>query len=125
MIQQIEHVIQGEAGISGDLTDKLVAEISRRGPLIDDCTEALSAREGEVLPEVAQGATDGYKDIASPLFISENTVRAHVGTMMQKLHQQICAQLALYRACDVYALEGRAGRPPKVPATDLLCYVVV
>ncbi len=110
MIQQIEQVLQGDTGISGELTHKLVSEISRRGPRVDDCTEVLSAREGEVLTQVAKGATN--KEIASALFISENTVRAHVRTMMQKLQRVNRTQLAVYGVREGYALEGRSsGRP--------------
>ena len=110
MVQQIEQVLQGDTGISGDLTHKLVSEISRRGPRIDDCTEVLSPREGEVLSEVSQGATN--KEIASALFISENTVRAHVRTMMQKLHRANRTQLAVYGVREGYALEGRNKEGP-------------
>ena len=110
MIQQIEQVLQGDTGISSDLTHKLVSEISRRGPRIDDCTEILSAREREVLAQVAQGATN--KEIASALFISENTVRAHVRTMMQKLHRANRTQLAVYGVREGYALEGRNKEAP-------------
>ncbi len=110
MIQQIEQVLQGDTGISGELTHKLVSEISRRGPRVDDCTEVLSAREGEVLTQVAKGATN--KEIASALFISENTVRAHVRTMMQKLHRVNRTQLAVYGGREGSAVEGRSrGRP--------------
>lgn len=110
MFQQIEQVLQGDTGISGDLTKKLVSEISRRGPRVDDCTEVLSAREGEVLVQVAQGGTN--KEIATALFISENTVRAHVRTMMQKLHRVNRTQLAVYGVREGYAVEGRtSGRP--------------
>ena len=110
MFQQIEQVLQGDTGISGDLTKKLVSEISRRGPRVDDCTEVLSAREGEVLVQVAQGGTN--KEIATALFISENTVRAHVRTMMQKLHRVNRTQLAVYGVREGYAVEGRSRARP-------------
>jgi ATP/maltotriose-dependent transcriptional regulator MalT len=44
---------------------------------------ALSAREREVLNELARGAT--YADIAADLFVSENTVKTHVSSLYSKL----------------------------------------
>ena len=44
---------------------------------------ALSAREREVLNELARGAT--YADIAAELFVSENTVKTHVSSLYGKL----------------------------------------
>jgi len=43
----------------------------------------LSAREREVLNELARGAT--YADIAASLFVSENTVKTHVSSLYGKL----------------------------------------
>lgn len=54
----------------------------------------LSTREQEVLTLVGQGLTN--KDIASRLFISEPTVRAHVYHILQKLHLENRTQAALY-----------------------------
>ncbi len=44
---------------------------------------SLSAREREVLNELARGAT--YADIAAALFVSENTVKTHVSSLYGKL----------------------------------------
>jgi LuxR family maltose regulon positive regulatory protein len=44
---------------------------------------SLSAREREVLNELARGAT--YADIAAELFVSENTVKTHVSSLYGKL----------------------------------------
>jgi DNA-binding CsgD family transcriptional regulator len=44
---------------------------------------SLSAREREVLNELARGAT--YADIAADLFVSENTVKTHVSSLYSKL----------------------------------------
>jgi DNA-binding CsgD family transcriptional regulator len=44
---------------------------------------SLSAREREVLNELARGAT--YADIAAELFVSENTIKTHVSSLYGKL----------------------------------------
>jgi DNA-binding CsgD family transcriptional regulator len=44
---------------------------------------SLSAREREVLNELARGAT--YADIAADLFVSENTIKTHVSSLYGKL----------------------------------------
>ena len=47
------------------------------------CGPRSSAREREVLNELARGAT--YADIAAELFVSENTVKTHVSSLYGKL----------------------------------------
>ena len=46
-------------------------------------TPVLSPREHEVLNELARGAT--YGDIATTLFVSENTVKTHMSSLYAKL----------------------------------------
>ncbi|MCA9878018.1 MAG: response regulator transcription factor [Thermomicrobiales bacterium] len=52
----------------------------------------LSAREREVLREVAAGKTN--RAIANDLFLSPNTVKSHVSALLRKLDVQTRAQLA-------------------------------
>jgi DNA-binding CsgD family transcriptional regulator len=54
--------------------------------------EMLSPREREVLALVAEGRSN--KAIAEALFVSPNTVKTHVGSLMSKLHAGSRAQLA-------------------------------
>ncbi|MCH9009826.1 MAG: response regulator transcription factor [Chloroflexi bacterium] len=113
LIQQIRQVLTGGVGMTDDLTTKLVTGLARRGSkgLNADLTEqeSLTVREKEVLELIAQGATN--KEIAASLFISENTVRAHVRTLMQKLHMDNRTQLAVYGVHEGYTVNGRAGNP--------------
>jgi len=44
----------------------------------------LTKREAEILNLVAQGKVN--KEIAATLFITENTVKAHLGSIYEKLH---------------------------------------
>ncbi len=69
-------------------------------------THTTTHKEKEVLGEIAKGATN--KDIAATLYISENTVRAHVRTLMQKLHMENRTQLAVYGVHEGYTVAGRA-----------------
>ena len=46
-------------------------------------TPVLSPREQEVLTELGRGST--YADIASNLFVSENTVKTHISSLYSKL----------------------------------------
>lgn len=53
---------------------------------------ALSPREHEVLALVARGFTN--KDIAETLYVSPNTVKTHVASLLHKLDAETRAQLA-------------------------------
>ncbi|MBY0572870.1 MAG: response regulator transcription factor [Undibacterium sp.] len=53
----------------------------------------LSLREKQVAKEVAAGASN--KEIAQKLVITERTVKAHVGAVLEKLHLKSRLQLAL------------------------------
>jgi DNA-binding NarL/FixJ family response regulator len=53
---------------------------------------ALSQREREVLALVAEGHTN--KAIADALFVSPNTVKTHVTSLLHKFHAETRAQLA-------------------------------
>ena len=55
--------------------------------------ERLSPREREVLALVAQGQTN--KAIAEALFVSPNTVKTHVASLLTKLDVDTRAQLAV------------------------------
>ena len=56
--------------------------------------EPLSEREVEVLRLVARGSSN--QEIGDELFISERTVRTHVGNILSKLHLANRTQAALY-----------------------------
>lgn len=56
--------------------------------------DILTDRQLEVLQWVAQGLT--YKEIGQRLFISERTVKYHMGEIMERLHLKNREQVALY-----------------------------
>jgi DNA-binding NarL/FixJ family response regulator len=55
-------------------------------------SDALSPREREVLALVAEGRSN--KAIAEALYVSPNTVKTHVASLLNKLHAESRAQLA-------------------------------
>jgi DNA-binding NarL/FixJ family response regulator len=55
-------------------------------------SESLSPREKEVLTLVAEGRSN--KAIADALFVSPNTIKTHVASLLHKLHADSRAQLA-------------------------------
>ena len=86
LIDSIRLVAQGEAIISPTVAGKLLDEFKQtdKEKLDKALNGGLSLREQEVLQLVSQGASN--KEIAEQLFISETTVKAHLRTILQKLH---------------------------------------
>lgn len=74
LVQTIRHVHQGRKGIPPHVAAQLAEHLS---------DEDLTEREVEVLRHVAEGGRN--RDIARKLFISEETVKAHVKHIMDKL----------------------------------------
>jgi DNA-binding NarL/FixJ family response regulator len=58
--------------------------------------DALSPREKEVLALVAEGRSN--KAIAEALYVSPNTVKTHVASLLNKLHAESRVQLAAIAA---------------------------
>jgi DNA-binding NarL/FixJ family response regulator len=61
-----------------------------------DQTGSLSPREREVLALVAEGRSN--KAIAEALFVSPNTIKSHVASLLDKLHAETRVQLAAIAA---------------------------
>jgi DNA-binding NarL/FixJ family response regulator len=79
----IRTVAAGEAVLSGRVTRQLVERFGRRLPRTDDALAVLTEREAEVFRAMAVGLTNG--EIATRLFLSESTVKTHVGRVLAKL----------------------------------------
>ncbi|MBC7301132.1 MAG: response regulator transcription factor [Nocardia sp.] len=86
LVSAIRSVAGGDAVVSPKVTkrllDRLVAEdpTSLRDPKILD---VLTTREREVLEQIAAGRSNA--EIAAALFLSEATVKTHVGRVLTKL----------------------------------------
>ena len=97
LIKLLRGVHRGEAPISHLSAAKILEEFSRmagKEGITPDPKEILSARERDVLELVAEGATN--KEIATKLFIAENTVKNHLSNILAKLHMRSRAQAAVY-----------------------------
>ena len=88
LCESIQQVLSGGAPISPNIARKVLEHFRRPvSPLVN-----LSNRESEVLDKLSDGLM--YKEIASVLSISLNTVRRHVGSIYDKLHVQSRSQAA-------------------------------
>ncbi|MBA7687963.1 Transcriptional regulatory protein DegU [subsurface metagenome] len=99
LVHAITQIAQGGVIVSPMMATKLITEFKdlSAGAAPQSVTKAeadLSPREEEVLHLVAQGATN--KEIADSLFISENTVKTHLRSIMEKLHLANRSQAAAY-----------------------------
>jgi DNA-binding NarL/FixJ family response regulator len=88
LLDYLRGVERGEPALSPTMTSHILDEFARLGSAGPDPGPAelseLTKREVEVLKEVARGATNS--EIATRLFISENTVKNHVGNILAKLN---------------------------------------
>jgi len=97
LFEMLRGVYRGEAPISGLTAARILdefARLSQRKSSVSSSGESLTPREKEVLQLVAQGATN--KEIASQLFIAENTAKNHLRNILAKLHLQNRVQAAAY-----------------------------
>lgn len=93
LLQAIRNVHEGKSSLHPDIALKLVKELSRPSDL-PPTAEPLTEREEEVVKLVAQGLSN--QEIAERLTITERTVRAHVSSILGKLHLANRTQAALY-----------------------------
>ena len=86
LVATIRSVQKGESALSRTMTLRLMEELSRtKEPehLEDSTLAKLTRREMDVLREIAKGSTN--QEIAKQLYLSENTVKYHVHSILQKL----------------------------------------
>jgi DNA-binding NarL/FixJ family response regulator len=97
LIAAIRTLAVGDALLAPSITRRLISEFARRpdaGAMAgDESLAELSAREREVLVEVARGLSNA--DIGARLFISAATAKTHVSRLLMKLGARDRAQLVM------------------------------
>ena len=99
LVGAIRTVHAGEAALSPRVTRRMIelfagelpgAAASNDPPGLD----ALTPREREILVAIAEGRSN--PEIAEQFFLSESTVKTHVGRVLQKLDARDRVQLVIY-----------------------------
>lgn len=111
LMQEVAKVVQqGGLWVGPELVERIVAatrDLLSRSAAADQLPapdlSSLSVRELEVAQAVAAGKSN--REVAEQLFISERTVKAHLGAVFDKLGVRDRLQLVL-------RLSGRAGSQP-------------
>ena len=99
LLTAIRNVAAGDAVVAPSATRRLlqhvVPTLPTRGAGVPDARlSALTAREIEVLGEIAAGATNA--EIGATLYMAEGTVKTHIGRLLAKLHIRDRVGLVLF-----------------------------
>jgi NarL family two-component system response regulator LiaR len=92
LTEAISAAARGESRLHPEVTKRLVAGVA--GGVDQRPEDVLTDREMEVLRCIARGKSN--KEIGAELFISEKTVKSHVGSILDKLGCADRTQAALY-----------------------------
>jgi DNA-binding NarL/FixJ family response regulator/class 3 adenylate cyclase len=110
LVAGIRAVVSGEALLAPSITRRVIEEFVRRPPETARTPppelEELTERELEVLKQVARGLSNA--EIAKELFVSETTVKTHVGRILMKLGMRDRVQAVVF-AYESGVVEPRAG----------------
>jgi DNA-binding NarL/FixJ family response regulator len=87
--ERLSGLMRGEVPLSPGLAKRILNELARQGkasPSIEEVAtkeEYLTPRQMEVLTLVVQGLT--YKEIGAKVFLSERTIKYHMGQIIERL----------------------------------------
>jgi DNA-binding NarL/FixJ family response regulator len=104
LFRTLRGVVRGEAFVTPSMASKMLDEFTRQARAGKPRESALSPREHEVLELLTRGAVN--KEIAAGLQISENTVKNHLKSIMEKLHVENRVQIVAQAV-----RHGLVGRP--------------
>jgi DNA-binding NarL/FixJ family response regulator len=86
LLEDLRAIQAGDAVLSSSMTDRVLKEFVRlkdNHRLQDEVLALMTPREIEILEELTLGSSN--KEIASHLFMAENTVKRHVHNILAKL----------------------------------------
>jgi len=109
LLASLRALERGEAAISRTMMARILEEFAQSMPVKSPTPSplvGLSSREIEVMHELAEGLTN--QDIASRLYISENTVKNHIHNILEKLDLHNRRE-----AIDFAREHGLASTPPR------------
>ncbi|MGW4379803.1 response regulator [Kitasatospora sp. NPDC004531] len=111
LAEAVRVVAAGDALLSPGLTKRLIAEFARLGspakPPAQVRIDVLTNRETEVLTLVARGLSNA--EIAAELVVAEQTVKTHMGSILQKLQLRDRTQAAVLAYETGLVVPGRTG----------------
>jgi DNA-binding NarL/FixJ family response regulator len=112
LIEAIRAVSSGDAVVAPSTTrrliDRFVQHVPDEGAQENSALETLTARELEVLKLVARGLSNG--EIAARLYVSEATVKTHVGRILAKLGLRDRVQVVVFAYETGLIRSGQNGR---------------
>ena len=96
LVSSLRSVQKGESALSRSMTLRVMEELARtkESQRPGEGNPTLTRRELEVLRELASGLSN--LEIAERLFISENTVKYHVHSILEKLNLSDRREAAIY-----------------------------
>jgi len=97
LINAVRVIASGEALLAPSVTRRLIDDVARRrrsGNLRPEAAATLTVRELDVLRQVARGLSNG--EIADELFLSEQTIKTHVGRILAKLELRDRTQAVVF-----------------------------
>lgn len=83
ILHALKQIAAGAHVIHSSITVRMLRMVRRADASLHNPFSVLTPRETEVLHELAQGASNAK--IASALYITERTVKAHIGALLSKL----------------------------------------
>ena len=102
-IELLSALAEGDAPLSRGLASKILKEFANPTNLAESFatipmndSASLTARQTQVLTMIAQGHT--YKQIGETLYLTESTVKYHMGEILKTLHLKNRAQVIAYAA---------------------------
>ncbi|MGH3388507.1 MAG: response regulator [Actinomadura sp.] len=111
LIEAIKAVHSGDAVVAPSTTrrllDRFASHLPDRAPATDTALGTLTARETEVLRLVAGGLSNA--EIAERLYVSDATVKTHMGRILAKLDLRDRVQAVVYAYETGLVKQGRHG----------------